>query len=221
MRIRQRLGTMTRPLAPASAGLMLAVTLAGCAHGGSGSPAAQVPSSAAATASDFEGALLPAATKRHAFALTDQNRRGVSLGEFRGRVVILAFLYSTSRTAAPLIGQQIRGALDELALEHRRAAVPALAVSVDPTADTRLHVRAYLHATSLTGRLRYLTGSPARLRAVWRAYHVVPASAGETAYERAAFVVLLDRTGTERVEIPLEELTPEVLARDVRELEAL
>ena len=138
MRVRQLLGTMARPLAPASAGLILAVILAGCAHGGSGSPAAQVSSSAAPAASDFEGALLPAGTKRHAFALTDQNGHGVSLGEFRGRVVILAFLYSTSRTVAPLIGQQIRGALDELALEHRRAAVPALAVSVDPTADSRI-----------------------------------------------------------------------------------
>jgi cytochrome oxidase Cu insertion factor (SCO1/SenC/PrrC family) len=221
MRTPQLLGMTARPLAPVTVGLMLAIALAGCAHGGSSGAAAQVSSSASAAANDFEGGLLPAGAKPRAFTLTDQNGRRVSLGEFRGRVVIVAFLYSTSKTAAPLIGQQIRGALDELALEHRRAAVPTLAVSVDPTADTPSHVRAYLRATSLAGRLRYLTGSLAQLRAVWRAYRVVPASAGEKAYERAAFVILLDRTGAERVEIPLEGLTPEALARDVRALEAL
>jgi cytochrome oxidase Cu insertion factor (SCO1/SenC/PrrC family) len=221
MRTPPLLGAAVRALAPVIVGLMLAVMLAGCAHGGSGGTAAQVSGSASAAANDFEGGLLPAGTKPHAFTLTDQNGRRVSLGEFRGRVVIVAFLYSTSKTAAPLIGQQIRGALDELALEHHRPAVPAVAISVDPMADTSSHVRAYLRATSLTGRLRYLTGSIAQLRAVWRAYRVVPTSAGEKAYERGAFIALLDRTGAERVEIPLEGLTPEVLARDVRELEAL
>src|ERR1700722_8892396 len=204
-----------RQLTPIILGLVLAGMLAGCGDRGSSGAAARAPNSTTA-ASGFEGGLLPAGLKPHEFTLTDQDGRRVSLSDFRGRVVILAFLYSTSKSAAPLIGQQIRGALDELSLERHRPAVPALAVSVDPAGDTPAHVRAYLRATSLTGRLTYLTGSPARLRAVWRAYRVVPASAGERAYERAAFVVLLDRSGAERVEIPLEGLTPEVLARDLR-----
>ncbi len=49
--------------------------------------------------------------------------------------------------------------------------------------------------------------------------HVVPASAGRGAYEHGAFVLLLDRAGAPRVEFPLEELTPEALAHDVRRLE--
>jgi hypothetical protein len=54
---------------------------------------------------------------------------------------------------------------------------------------------------------------------VWRAYAAVPASAGAVAYERGAFVLLLDREGAPRVEFPVEELTPEALAHDVRKLE--
>lgn len=221
MRPLQLLRVPTRQLAVILLGLALAGVPAGCASGGSSGAAAQASDSRAKPRGDFEGALLPAGLKSHEFTLTDQNGRRVSLSDFRGRVVILAFLYSTSKTAAPLIGQQIRGALDELSLEHHRPAVPALAISVDPAGDTRAHVRAYLRATSLTGRVEYLTGDIARLRALWRAYRVVPASAGERAYERGAFVLLLDRTGAQRVEVPLEELTPEVLARDVRALEAL
>ena len=70
----------------------------------------------------------------HEFTLTDQDGRRVSLRALRGRVVILAFLYTASKTTAPLIAQQIRGALDEL--ERHTAGVSALAVSVDPAADT-------------------------------------------------------------------------------------
>ena len=133
-------------------------------------------------------------------------------------MTILTFLYTTSKTTAPLIAQQIRGALEELESEPRPP-TPALAISLDPAADTPARVRAFLHAASLTGRMDYLTGSVAQLRPVWRAYSAAPASAGAVAYERGAFVLLLDREGAPRVEFPVEELTPEALAHDVRKLE--
>ena len=170
----------------------------------------------APSATGFDGALLPGNLRAHEFTLTDQYGRRVSLRDLHGRVTILTFLYTTSRTTAPLIAQQIRGALDEL--PGRR--IPALAVSVDPAGDTPAHVRAFLRATSLTGRMEYLTGTPAELRAVWHAYAAVPAAAGPTAYERSAFVLLLNRAGAPRVEFPLEELTPEALAHDIRRLQS-
>jgi protein SCO1/2 len=208
------------PLVSLVALVAVATALTGCADS-SGSPTgASSEASPPGTATDtgLEGGLLPAGVQPHAFTLTDQYGRRVALSSFRGKVVILAFLYSTSRATAPLIAQQIRGALDEL--QPHTASVSALAVSVDPTADTPARVRSFLRATSLTGRLEYLTGSAAQLRALWRAYRVVPASAGEGAYERGAFVLLLDEAGNERVNFSLEELTPEGLAHDVRKLEA-
>ena len=104
-------------------------------------------------------------------------------------------------------------------MKNSPRALPALAISLDPAADTPARVRAFLHAASLTGRMEYLTGSAAQLRPVWRAYSAVPASAGAVAYERDAFVLLLDKEGAPRVEFPIEELTPEALAHDVRRLE--
>lgn len=208
---------------PALALVLLA--LAGCSSAGSGGGANDTEAGGATVAgaqptAGFEGALLPAGLPVHEFTLTDPRGRRVSLRVERGRVTILAFLYARSRATAPLIAQQVRGALDELGSESRPP-VPALAVSVDPAGDTPARVRAFLRETALTGRLRYLTGSPAELRAVWRAYGVTPASAGPAAYERAAFVLLLDRRGAARVELPLEQLTPEALAHDVRGLERL
>jgi protein SCO1/2 len=220
------------PAARGSALTALATTalalaaLAGCSAGGSGDTGTTNGSGAAAgaassgggpSATGFDGALLPSNVRPYEFTLTDQDGRRVSLRALRGRVVVLAFLYTSSKTTAPLIAQQIRGALDEL--EGHASGVATLAVSVDPAADTPARVRAFLHASSLTGRLQYLTGSLAQLRPVWRAYHVVPATAGPRAYEEGAFVVVLDRGGAARVEFPLEELTPEALAHDVRKLE--
>lgn len=179
------------------------------------SASTEAASASAPSATGFDGALLPADAPRHGFTLTDQYGRRVSLSALRGRVTILAFLYASSRTTAPLIAEQIRGALDELPGRP----VPALAVSVDPAGDTPARIRAFLRENSLSGRMEYLTGTPARLRAVWRAYAAVPASAGPTAYERSAFVLLLDKAGAPRVEFPLEELTPEALAHDIRKLQ--
>ena len=51
--------------------------------------------------------------------------------------------------------------------------------------------------------------SPARVRL----------SVSAVAYEHGAFVLLLDKEGAPRVEFPVEELTPEALAHDVRKLE--
>jgi cytochrome oxidase Cu insertion factor (SCO1/SenC/PrrC family) len=212
------------PAALCAAALALAALTSGCSsstgvgHNAGGATTA-TPSASAPSATGFYGALLPAGLRPREFSLTNQDGRRVSLSVFRGHVTILTFLYTASRTTAPLIAQQIRGALDELESEQGQP-VPALAVSVDPAADTPSRMRAFLRENSLTGRLEYLTGLPSQLRAVWRAYTVVPAGAGASAYERAAFVLLLDQEGAPRVEFPVEELNPEALAHDIRRLQS-
>jgi protein SCO1/2 len=165
-------------------------------------------STSTASSSGFDGADLPAGPA-HEFTLADGDRT-VSLSQYRGQVVILAFLYSTCGPTCVVIAQQIRGALDELS--HP---VPVLIVSADPAADTRAHVDSFLARVSLTGRARWLTGSPTQLQRVWRAYGVVPASSGSAAFDNSASVFLLDRSGGERVLFQSEQLTPEGLAHDI------
>jgi protein SCO1 len=216
--MRPRYRPLLALLAAAALAVVVVAKVGSSSGGGDGSTQAPPPSSGGASSTGFDGALLPAGKAAYGFTLTDQDGRRVSLSGFRGRVAILAFLSCTSGATAPLIAQQIRGALDEL--EPDPSDMPAaLAVSGDPATDTPRCVRAFLRKVSLTGRLEYLTGTPAQLRAVWSAYGVAPASAGEAAYERSAFVLLLDRNGGRRVEFPLEELTPEGLAHDIRRLQ--
>ena len=56
--------------------------------------------------------------------------------------------------------------------------MPVLLVSADPAGDTPPAVRRFLAKVSLSGRVYYLTGSPAALAGVWRDYKVRPPSAG-------------------------------------------
>jgi protein SCO1 len=179
--------------------------------------------------SGFDGAALPAGVRAQPFTLTALSTPtsvpvpvltgqpagpSVSLSAFRGQVVVIAFLYSTCGSTCTLIAQQIRGALNEL--PHPPT---VLIVSADPAADTRASVERFLSQVSLAGRVYYLTGSPAQLRAVWHAYRVTPASAGRAAFDAAATVYLVDPTGFERVEFGSEQLTPEGLAHDIGRLQ--
>ena len=58
-----------------------------------------------------------------------------------------------------------------------------------------------------------------RLRSIWRAYDVKPASVGAREFDEYAPVLLLDPSGRKRVLFESEELTPEALSHDVRKLD--
>jgi cytochrome oxidase Cu insertion factor (SCO1/SenC/PrrC family) len=191
--------------------LVLAIVL-GAGHGGSSRPSAGQSAS-------FDGAAFPAGLRAKNFALTDQYGRNVSLSAYRGRVVALAFLSPGCRTCA-LVAQQVRGALDELESHPpAKPGVKVVFVSTDPEAP-HARVGGFLNEASLSGRVEYLTGSPAQLRPVWHAYGVPPPSASKTASEAAVMVILIDRSGAERVGFGVEQVTPESLTHDIRLLEA-
>ena len=187
------------------------------------SPVVSVPSEThAATVpaqGGFDGAALPGARPAPGFALPDQYGRTISLASLRGTPVILTFLYSHCGAPCVLIAQQIRGALDELSEAGGRPA-SAVIVSADPAGDTPAAVRRFLAEVSLSGRAYYLTGSPAQLASVWRAFGVRPASAGSATFAKYATVRLIDARGRERVIYGTEQLTPEALVHDVGKLAA-
>jgi len=189
----------------------LSAVLGGCSTGSSPPQSSASPSSA--VGSGFDGAALPAGLAARDFTLLDQTGRRVSLDAFHGQIVVVAFLYSRCGSPCVVIAQQIRGALDEL-----DRPVPVLVVSADPAADTPLSVERFLRQTSLSGRVRWLSGSRAQMRSIWHAFRVPPASAGHAAFGRSASVFLIDRRGMERVVFQLEQLTPEALSHDLRKL---
>ncbi len=164
-----------------------------------------------APARAFAGALRPPGIPPADFRLRDQDGRVATLADARGKVADMTFLYTTCEDTCPLIGQQIRGALDRLGHD-----VPVFAVAVDPPRDTPQRARRFLAEQRLSGRMRFLVGPEPELQRQWRAYGIQPQEEGA---EHSAYVVLLDRRGVQRIGFPADKLTPEGLAQDLRALE--
>jgi protein SCO1 len=212
MRERSHTGLRRPQLLALGLAFGLAVCVSACGSGGSSSSTSATDSSTLGS-SGFDGAALPAGVAAPGFALRDETGARVSLSAYRGQVVVIAFLYSSCSSPCVVIAQQIRGALDELPKP-----VPVLVISADPATDTPARVERFLRNVSLSGRVRWLSGSPAQLRRIWRAYRVPDPSAGRAAFARSTSVLLIDRGGMERVIFQLEQLTPEALSHDVRKL---
>jgi protein SCO1 len=156
----------------------------------------------------FDGALRPPGIPPVDFALKDQDGKVATLDEYRGQPVMLTFMYSTCRDTCPLLAQQIKGALDQVGKD-----VPTLAISVDPANDTQLNARRFVNRQGLTKRLRFLLGDRAQLKPIWDAYGIQPQG---KAFEHSAYVVLVDAKGVQRVGWPVDKVTPEGLAHDLR-----
>ena len=173
---------------------------------------ADAPPPPASGAASWAGALRPPGIPPADFRLRDQDGRLATLADARGQVAVVTFLYTTCEDTCPLIGQQIRGALDRLGHD-----VPVFAVAVDPPNDTPARARRFLARERLSGRVRFLVGPEPELQRQWRAYGIQPQDDGK---EHSAHVVLLDREGVQRIGFPASKLTPEALAQDLRALEA-
>jgi protein SCO1/2 len=160
--------------------------------------------------SEFAGAIRPPGAPAPAFRLRDQDGKTVSMADYRGRTVVMAFVYSTCKDTCPGQVQSIRGALDRLGHD-----LPVLLVSVDPANDSRANAKRFLLEQHVTGRMRFVLGSERELTPVWKGYGIAPQRG---ALDHSAYVVLVDGKGLQRIGFPHSQLTPEDLAHDLRRL---
>lgn len=141
------------------------------------------------------GPLVPELRRRPAPAFRLRDARGGSLSsrELRGRPYVLTFLYTDCPDVCPLIGQELRRALELLG--DRAANVAVAGVSVDPEGDTREAARLWLRRLRLPGNVHYLIGSEDELRPVWSAYFAAPQQRGVEQSLHTASIWLVDARG--------------------------
>lgn len=161
--------------------------------------------------SPFRGGTLPAGVHAPEFALTDQNGKRVSMAEYRGKPVVVTYLYTHCKETCPIQAQMIRGALDDLGHD-----VPALAISVDPFRDTRASARAFNRRAKMSGRLRWVLGTRRQLQPLYRGFAIQPQLRDS---EHQAYITLVDSKGLQRVAVAINQTSPEDLAHDIRVLE--
>ncbi len=134
--------------------------------GSSGSKSAQ----ARAASFDAAGLLTPVAPAPP-LALRNYLGQPVNIDSYRGKAVLVTFLYTNCPDICPLITSNLREA-QNLMGPAVAAKAQIIAVSVDPRGDTPKAVAAFLARHEMTGRMQYLIGSASELTRVWAAWGV-------------------------------------------------
>jgi len=155
------------------------------------------------------------------FMLQDQLGRETSLAQFRGKVVLMAFVDSHCTTICPLTTESM---VDALRLLGPAASdVQLIGINANPLALQVSDVAAYTQAHEMQGRWRFLTGSLPQLKKVWRDYNVYVAAINNDIDHQPA-MVLIDTEGREHTiymtQMSYEGVAPQaqVLADDIAKL---
>lgn len=152
------------------------------------------------------------------FQLTDQTGQSITLAQFKGKPVVLTFLYTHCPDACPLTAEKLHQTM--LALGSNAQKVGVIAISTDPKGDTPSTALSFSNAHHMQGYWHYLLGTHAQLSPVWANYAVeaAPASAstgGSVTHTTAVYVI--DQQGRERVFLG-DDFTSAQLASDLQRL---
>ena len=178
-----------RGIAPLGALLAMGL-LAGCGT------AAKAPSAAPKIAPYVDPGTNLGGVKAPGFTLVDQFGRTVSLSQFRGKVVVMAFVDSACTTVCPLTTESMKLALGMLGPASAR--VQLLGVNANPQHLSIADVAAYSSAHGLSRNWLFLTGTQPAVASVWHDYGIyVKIVKGALDHTPALYVI--DPQGKERV----------------------
>ena len=105
--------------------------------------------------------------------LSLRNYKGerVNIDQYKGKAVLVTFLYTKCPDVCPMIASNLGVALNKMG-SAKASKVQVIAVSVDPRGDTPAAVATFLQRHGMAGRMQYLIGSANELGHVWKAWGV-------------------------------------------------
>ena len=145
-------------------GLAVAIgLLAGCGGSGGGASSSSSPKYAGVRALPSKPA--------PPLALIDSLGHPVNIDQYRGKAVLVTFIYDHCPDICPLMVGNLHTAQAQLGPEAHKLQI--VAVSVDPRGDTPQTVASFLREHRMTGRMEYLIGSGVQLESVWRDWSIL------------------------------------------------
>jgi protein SCO1/2 len=147
-------------------------------------------------------------------ALRDSLGHPVDLRQFRGKAVVVTFIYTHCPDVCPLIVSHLKTVQSQLGPQARKLQI--VAVSTDPRGDTPPTVAAFLRNHAMTGKMEYLIGSPSELQRTWKDWNIVakPSKANPDRVEHSALVYGIDAQGKLTTLYPAD-FKPAQVAHDV------
>ncbi|MSQ14308.1 MAG: SCO family protein [Dehalococcoidia bacterium] len=166
-------------------------------------------------ASEARGFRLDEPKQMPAFTLTNQFGDTVSSDEYKGKVVVMTFLFTSCVDACPLTAAKLRDTYE--LVRDKSDNVAFVAISVDPDRDTPNRMKEFSDRWDMTDKWDFLTGNEAFLQPLWKEFWAGPikgdaksfdsttggnsAGAADAIYEvqHAAPVHLTDKEGRVRI----------------------
>jgi protein SCO1 len=155
----------------AATAALLAIAIAGCGGASAGTTGGSGESGAR-----FAGAELTPRSPAPPLVLRNSLGRRIDLAAYRGKAVLITFIYTHCPDTCPLIVSHLKTAQAELGPKAKNLEI--IGVSTDPRGDTPKTVAAFLRKRGMTGRMQYLIGSRHELEKVWREWNVISKPAG-------------------------------------------
>lgn len=172
---------------------------------------------AASAAAGFDNVDLTGATCCSQLSLADTGGKRRTLGDFKGKVVVLAFGFTQCPDVCPTTLQSLAQTVSLLGKSGRE--VQVLFVTLDPKRDTNEVLSKYV--PSFDPSFIALRGTPEQTRQVAREFRVVfeeikGSTPNTYTIDHTVGVYVLDKEGRARVYARSAE--PKVLASDIRRL---
>ncbi len=146
--------------------------------------------------------------------LTDSVGKQVNIDQFRGKAVLVTFIYTHCPDICPLIVGHLHTAQAQLGPEARKLQI--IAVSTDPRGDTPKTVAKFLKEHQMTGRMQYLIGSQKQLENVWADWNIIakPSPTGRDQVEHSALIYGISASGKITTLYP-SNFSPSQIVHDV------
>jgi protein SCO1/2 len=121
--------------------------------------------------SKYSGSLASPAQAEPALSLRNYKGERVNIAQYKGKAVLVTFLYTKCPDVCPIIAANLGAALNRMG-PAKASKVQLIAVSVDSQTDTPQAVGKFLKTHGVLGRMQYLIGTTPELARVWKAWGV-------------------------------------------------
>lgn len=150
------------------------------------------------------------------FHLNDQFGKPVALSDFKGRPVVLTFLYTHCPDICPLTAEKLHSTMQMLGQDGQNVTI--LAVSTDPQRDTQQAALDFSKAHNMQDSWHFLIGPREQLSPIWTSYSVsAKLVTGSNEVDHSTGLYVIDKQGRERVFLG-DDFTPAQLAADLQSL---
>jgi protein SCO1 len=160
---------------------------------------------------------LPTIGRAPDFDLTSQDGQRVTLADYRGKVVAVAFIYTSCPDICPMLTANMQQVQERLGGEFGTR-IAFISITVDPERDTPEVLRQY--AESFGAKLEgwsFLTGDPATVKDVAQRYGIYARKAANRDINHTLLTSIIDPSGMMRVQylgysFDLEEFRSDLLS---------